>query len=227
MDNVFNFSDIIKKGFIDQFSGTAPLTLSRVLVTLVLTFAIGMFIFYVYRKTFNGVLYTMSFNISLIMISLVTALIIMPISSNITLSLGMVGALSIVRFRTAIKDPTDIVFMFWSIAVGIATGAGFFMAAIVGSLIIGLILLSFTFFKFKSSSSPFLLVVHYEHSAGADVYGKLPAHKLKSKMVTAEETELTVEVRIKGSDTSFVSDFLKIKGVRDASLMSYNGDYVS
>ena len=115
----------------------SALSVQRVVVTLVITFIVGLFIFYIYRKTFKGVLYTRNFNIGLVMTALVTALIIMPISSNVILSLGLVGALSIVRFRTAIKDPIDIVFMFWAIAVGLACGAGFYMVAIVGSPVIG------------------------------------------------------------------------------------------
>lgn len=227
MDNTVNFNDIFKKNFLEQFSySNTPLTLSRILITLLLTFAIGLFIFYIYKKTFKGVLYTRSLNISLIMISLVTALIIMPISSNITLSLGMVGALSIVRFRTAIKDPIDIVFMFWAIAVGISNGAGLFLVSVVGTLIIGLILLGLTQFNF-TITAPFLLILHYDVSAVIKLDKIIPKHSLKSKTVTRESVELTLELRLKNNDTSFVNDILKIEGVKDAVLMSYNGDYAS
>lgn len=226
MDNTINFSDIIKKSFLERFSYNAPLTLSRVVVTLLLAFIIGLFIFYVYKRTFRGVLYTHSFNISLIMSVLVTTLVIMTISSNITLSLGMVGALSIVRFRTAIKDPTDTVFIFWAIAVGITCGAGIFLVAIVGSLIIGLILLLFSIIKFKDST-PYLLIVHYDTETQIPFDSILQKYTLKSKTVTRDGVELTLEIRIKDNDTDFINDILNVEGVRDAALVSYNGDYIS
>lgn len=226
MDKTINFSDIFKKGFLEQFSFNSPLSLSRIVITLLITFAIGLFIFFIYKKTFRGVLYTRSLNVSLLMLSLVTALIIMPISSNVVLSLGMVGALSIVRFRTAIKDPIDIVFMFWAISVGISNGAGLFLVSLVGSIVIGIILFCFTYFNF-SISSPFLLIIRYNHDAVIPLNKIVPKYNLKSKTVTRESVELTLELRIKNSDTGFMSDLLKIEGVLDAVLVSYNGEYAS
>lgn len=227
MDKAYKFNDIIKKSFLEQFNyNNTPLNMSRVIITLLLTFAVGLFIFYIYKKTFKGVLYTRSFNISLIMIAMVTALIIMTISSNITLSLGMVGALSIVRFRTAIKDPIDIVFMFWSIAAGITNGAGFFAVAITGTLIIGGVLVLFTYYDFRITS-PYLLILHCDHDTSIPFENIVPKYNLKSKTLNSEGVEITVEVRIKDNDTSFINDILKIEGVRDAALISYNGDYVS
>lgn len=227
MDKTFNFSDVIKKSFLEQFNyNNTPLTMSRVIITLLLTFIIGLFIFYVYKKTFKGVLYTRSFNISLVMISLVTALIILTISSNITLSLGMVGALSIVRFRTAIKDPIDIVFMFWAIAVGITNGAGFFAVAIVGTIIIGGVLLFFTYYDFKIST-PFLLILHYDKDKDAIIQDMVKKYNIKSKTISRDGVELTLEVRVKDNDTYFVNELMEAEGVKDAALVSYNGDYVS
>ncbi|MGA1870702.1 MAG: DUF4956 domain-containing protein [bacterium] len=203
-----------------------PLTIARVVLTLLVTFAAGLFIFYIYRKTFKGVLYTRNFNISLVMTALVTALIIMPISSNVILSLGMVGALSIVRFRTAIKDPIDIVFMFWAIAVGLACGAGFYMVAIVGTPMIGIFIFGLSRANFNSED-PYLLVIHHTNGSAAELEKTLPAHRLQSRTVTAEGVELMVEVRIQAEDTSLIDNILKIEGVKHAALINYNGDYVS
>ena len=202
------------------------LTASRVILTMLITFAVAQFIFYTYRKTFKGVLYTRNFNVSLVMIALVTAFVILPISSNIILSLGMVGALSIVRFRTAIKDPIDTVFLFWAIGVGLGCGAGFYMVGVVGSLMIGLFLFLMNQMDLKGAE-PYLLVVHYESGAETALRKVLPACKLKSQTVTAAGVELMLEVRIKAKDTSRVDELLGIEGVKDASLISYNGDYVS
>ncbi|MEW5801382.1 MAG: DUF4956 domain-containing protein [bacterium] len=202
------------------------LTVSRVILTLLLTFIVAQFMFYVYRKTFKGVLYTRNFNVGLVMIALVTALVIMPISSNIFLSLGMVGALSIVRFRTAVKDPIDTVFLFWAIGVGLCCGAGFYIVGIVGSLMIGLFLFLMNQVDL-TGAEPYLLVVHYENGAEGALQDVLPAHKLKSQTITAAGVELMIEVRMKAKDATGVDNLLRIKGVKDAALISYNGDYVS
>jgi len=227
VDGALTFRDILKKSFLEQFTyHTEPLSVYRVLYTLLFTFLVGLFIFFVYKKTFNGVLYNRTFNISLILTSMVTALIIMPITSNITLSLGMVGALSIVRFRTAIKDPIDTAFLFWAIAVGIGAGAGFFPVVIAGSLVIGLILFVMNLFKFRPSD-PYILVIYHDAEASEAVKEKLPRHRLRSETVTRQGVELTVEVRVKNNNVSFLNDILAIEGVQDAALVSFNGDYVS
>jgi len=199
------------------------LTIERVVLALLITFLISMFIFFIYRATFRGVLYTRNFNVGLVLTALVTALVILPISSNIALSLGMVGALSIVRFRAAIKDPTAIVFTFWAITVGITCGAGLYMVAVVGCLIIGLFVLGLTRIKF-SHHDPYLLVVHYVNEAEAALQKALPKHKLRSRTVTPAGIELMVEVRMKMKETPQVDKLLKIKGVKDAALVSYNAD---
>ena len=159
MENAVGFQDILKKSFLTSDYVT-PLTSASIILNLLVTFVIGLFIFYIYRKTFQGVLYTRSYNVSLVMVSLITTLVIMTISSNIILSLGMVGALSIVRFRTAIKDSMDIVFMFWAISVGIANGAGFFQVSVVGSIFIGLILIIMT--KIKIVNLPYLFILKFD-----------------------------------------------------------------
>jgi uncharacterized membrane protein YhiD involved in acid resistance len=131
------------------------LTIERVMLSLLVTFTVTLFIFHVYRKTFKGVIYTRNFNVGLVLTGLVVSLVTLPISSNIALSLGMVGALNIVRFRTAIKDPADIVFTFWAIAVGIISGAGLYMIAIVGSPIIGFFMFVLSRVNFRTDDHTF------------------------------------------------------------------------
>jgi len=202
------------------------LTVQRVVASLLVTFIISLFIFYIYRETFRGVLYTRNFNVGLVLTALVTAMIIIPISTNIALSLGMVGALSIVRFRAAIKDPMDIIFTFWAIAIGITCGAGLYMVAIVATPIIGTIVYIMCQWDFRGAE-PYLLVTHYEGDAEENVRKALPSHKLRSRTVTKDNVELMVEVRMKKEETYDVDSMMKISGVRDVALVSYNGDYVS
>ena len=209
--------------FLNPSNAYQALTIYRVLLSIIVTFFVSLFIFYMYKKTFKGVLYTRNFNVGLVLTGMIVALITLPISSNIALSLGMVGALSIVRFRTAIKDPTDIVFTFWAIAVGIICGAGLYMIAIVGSPVIGFLLLILSRANFRTDD-PFLLVIHYTNQAEEAVQKIIPKHKLRSRTVTTTGVELMVEVRMKAKDTSQVDEFLKIKGVKDAALVSYNTD---
>jgi uncharacterized membrane protein YhiD involved in acid resistance len=209
--------------FLNPPNAYQSLTVERVLLSLIVTFGVTLFIFYMYRKTFKGVLYTRNFNVGLVLTGLVVTLVVLPISSNIALSLGMVGALSIVRFRTAIKDPADIVFTFWAIAVGIISGAGLYMIAIVGSPVIGLFMFVLSRANLRSSD-PYLLVVNYKNEAEAAVQKAIPKHKLRSRTVTPAGVELMVEVRMKAKDTPKVDELLKIKGVSDAALVSYNAD---
>ena len=227
MESSMGFQDILKKSFLTSDYVT-PLTSASIVLNLLVTFFIGLFIFYIYRKTFQGVLYTRSYNVSLVMVSLITTLVIMTISSNIILSLGMVGALSIVRFRTAIKDSMDIVFMFWAISVGIANGAGFFQVSIVGSIFVGLILIAMT--KIKIVNLPYLFILKFDEAVQADIdqlLEKIKGHNIKSKSVFSNNVELTVELRMTNDETKIVNEFSKIKGVSSAVLVKYDGDYVS
>lgn len=228
MDEQVGFQDIVKKSFAD-IDYASTLSISDIAGVLLITFAIGMFIFYVYKHTFQGVLYTQSYNVSLVMVSLVTSLIIMTIASNFILSLGMVGALSIVRFRTAIKDSMDIVFMFWAISVGIANGAGLFKISITGSIVVAVVLLMLT--RVKSKSSPYLLIVNYADEEHIDIINyiksKVKNYNLKAKTVANDNVEITIEIRINNNDTSFLNGLAKLEGVKNAVLVAYNGDYVS
>lgn len=192
---------------------------------LLFAFLIGMFIYWVYRKSFRGVVYSYNYNISFVLLTMITALVIMTISTNIILSLGMVGALSIVRFRTAVKDPLDIVYMFWSLAAGIACGARIYPLAVGGSLVIGLVV--FWLSKKKIREQSFLLIVRHTEEAEVKLRAELLKLKtrLKSKTVRKGFTELTVEIRLKDDNTAFVQAIGAIHGVNDVSLVQYTGDY--
>lgn len=199
------------------------------LVTVILAFVIGLFVYLIYRLTFSGVIYSKTFNMSLVMLTMVTTMVILIMSNNVKLSLGMVGALSIVRFRTAIKDPIDTVFMFWAIAEGIVLGAGFYLAAIVGAILIGVFMLLLASSK-KKASLPYLLILHYEDRASKQVrsmVAQIPYARVKSKTVQREGIELAVELRIRSSETGFVDKFLRVDGVYDATLIAHQGDMIS
>jgi uncharacterized membrane protein YhiD involved in acid resistance len=223
-----NFNDIFKSSFIDKMTSISALDM---ILALVLAFAVGLFIMMVYRKTFKGVMYSAGFGTSLLALTLITTLIILAVTSNIVLSLGMVGALSIVRFRAAIKDPMDIVFLFWSISAGIVLGAGFIPLAIFGSIFIGIVLVLFV--NKPSSDNPYIVVVNCaddqsEVSALELISQKVKRHVVKSKTVSAGRgIELTVEVRLKDMATGFVNELSKVSGVSNVVLVSYNGDYMS
>ena len=201
----------------------------RVVISLALALVIGLYIFFIYKKSFSGVMYSRNFNVSLILITLVTTLVLMLISTNITLALGMVGALSIVRFRTAIKDPIDTAFIFWAVGEGLALGVGFFDAAIIGGVVIGIFVLLLSAFKVRSAM-PYLLVLHYSEAANGPIkqmIKQLPGARIRSKTAQRDGIELTLELRLRDNETGFVEKFLRVDGVYDASLISYQGDMVS
>jgi uncharacterized membrane protein YhiD involved in acid resistance len=225
MQNQVNFNDVIKKSFLE--GNFAKIPFQNIVYGMLIAFLVGIFIFYLYKKTFRGVVYSHNFNVTLILMTMITALIIMTISTNVVLSLGMVGALSIVRFRTAIKDPLDVIFMFWAISGGITAGAGVYSLAVFGSLIIGLVVYVMT--SRKDKNSIYLLVIHHDEAATDAIkyqLGKIK-HSLKSKIIRNEITELTIEVKIKGDNTAFVNQLSEVEGVQDVSLINYNGDYAA
>lgn len=211
----------------DLFSST--ISPFQIVITLLLAFAAGVLIYLIYRWTFAGVMYSRSFNLSLILLTMVTSMVIMLISSNLTLSLGMVGALSIVRFRTAVKDPIDTVFMFWAVGEGIALGAKFYDVGFFGVVAIGFIMVLLNFIKVKATM-PYLLIIHYHEGASNTIKQltrQLPNSRLKSKTVQRDGIELTLELRVRESETGFVDKFLKVEGVYDATLISHQGDIIS
>lgn len=197
----------------------------NILIGLTLTFAVTLVIYYVYKLTFTGVIYSQSYGITLVLLSLITATIIMTISSNVILSLGMVGALSIVRFRTAIKDPRDVAFMFWAIAAGISCGAGMFITAIISTLFISVVVTIMTKTKYVHTS--YLLIINYNSNSYADIKEVLDELKytLKSKMVAKEHVELILELKKVNDNTSYLETITAISGVESAVIVKYNGDF--
>ena len=222
-----SFSDVFKSSFLNNINSFSVLD---VILALGLSFVLGLFIFLIYKKTYQGVMYSDSFGVSLIAMSMITSLVIIAVTSNVVLSLGMVGALSIVRFRTAIKEPMDIAFLFWAIAVGIVLGAGFLPLAIIGSVIIAIIIVVFS--TRKIGDIPYIFVVNCEDDISENnainiIRQKAKKSVLKSKSVNKLGIELTFEVRIKDEVTSFVNNVSMCEGVTNAVLVSYNGEYMS
>ena len=221
-----SFSDIFKSSFLENVTSVSLLDMA---LALVLAFGVGMFIFLIYKKTYAGVMYSSSFGVTLVALTMITTLVILAVTSNVVLSLGMVGALSIVRFRTAIKEPLDIAFLFWAIAVGIVLAAGFIPLAVIGSVIIGLILLVFA--NKKSHVNPYIAVLTCADKASEDKAVALLKEKTgrcvcKSKTARAGQIELNLEVRLQDDNTDFVNQLSQLSGVQSAVLVSYNGDYM-
>ena len=220
------FNDIFKSSFLNNITS---ISIFDMMLALLLAFGVGMFIFFVYKKTFSGVMYSSSFGVTLIALTLITTLVILAVTSNVVLSLGMVGALSIVRFRTAIKEPLDIAFLFWSIAVGIVLAAGLIPLAVIGSLLIGVILLIFV--NRKTHSNPYIAVISCtDHASELQVHDYLKSQVLrlvvKSKTAQKNAVELNLEVRLKDDNTDFINTLAQMEGVNSAVLVSYNGDYM-
>lgn len=220
------FNDIFKSSFLENVSSVS---IPDILISLALAFALGMFIFLVYKKTYAGVMYSSGFGVTLLALTMITTLVILAVTSNVVLSLGMVGALSIVRFRTAIKEPLDIAFLFWSIAVGIVLAAGMLPLAIIGSLVIGVILLIFA--NRKPHVRPYIAVLQCdgqdsEKSALEYLKTKVQRCVVKTKTAQPGSVELNLEVRLKSEDTDFVNELAAMPGVHSAVLVSYNGDYM-
>lgn len=220
------FQDIFKSDFLDNISGVSILDM---VIALTLAFCIGLFIFFVYKKTFAGVMYSSTFGVTLIALTMITTLVILAVTSNIVLSLGMVGALSIVRFRAAIKEPLDIAFLFWSIAAGIVLAAGLIPLAVFGSAVIGIVLLIFV--NRKSHVNPYILVLtccdhQSETAAKAFIDKNVSRCTVKSKSARQGLVELNYEIRMKDDSTDFINELSQMNGVESAVLVSYNGDYM-
>lgn len=220
------FQDIFKSGFLENITSVSILDMA---IALALAFGIGMFIFLVYKRTYQGVMYSSSFGTTLVALTLITTVVILAVTSNAVLSLGMVGALSIVRFRTAIKEPLDIAFLFWSIAVGIVLAAGMVLLAVAGSVVIGVILIVFV--NRKTHCNPYIVVLSCENSeAEKRAADFLRQHTVKcvTKSKTAQKgmIELNMEIRMKSDDTDFINAISDMQGVNSAVLVSYNGEYM-
>ncbi len=220
------FQDIFKSNFLNNITSISILDM---LLALLLAFGIGLFIFLIYKKTFSGVMYSSSFAVTLVALTMITTLVILAVTSNVVLSLGMVGALSIVRFRTAIKEPLDIAFLFWSIAVGIVLAAGLIPLAVIGSLLIGIFLLVFV--NQKPHANPYIVVIscmdhESESKAKAFLEEQVKRVVVKSKTARKGVIELNLEVRMKDDNTDFINTLSEMEGVNSAVLVSYNGDYM-
>ncbi len=221
-----SFKDIFKSSFLENITGVSLLDM---VIALLLAFGVGMLIFLVYRKTYQGVMYSSSFGTTLVALTMITTVVILAVTSNVVLSLGMVGALSIVRFRTAIKEPLDIAFLFWSIAVGIVLAAGLIPLAVIGSVVIGAMLLVFV--NRKSHCNPYIVVLSCadsasEKNATAFLEQQVQRCVVKSKTATKGMIELNLEVRMKDDNTDFINVLSEMNGVHSAVLVSYNGDYM-
>jgi len=221
-----SFNDIFKSGFLENIASISVLDM---LLTIVLSFGIGLFIFLVYKKTYRGVMYSAGFGTTLVALTMITSIVILAVTSNVVLSLGMVGALSIVRFRAAIKDPLDIAFLFWSIGAGIILAAGMIPLAIIGSVCIGLILLVFV--NQKSHTHPYMVVLNcVNHDAEVKARDFLAKNvtrtTVKSKSAVKGAIEMNIEVRLKEDDTDFINILSEMPGVNSAVIVSYNGDYM-
>lgn len=220
------FQEIFKSSFLENVASVSLLDMT---LALALAFGIGLFIFLVYKKTYQGVMYASSFGVTLIALTMITTVVILAVTSNVVLSLGMVGALSIVRFRTAIKEPLDIAFLFWAIAEGIVLAAGMIPLAIIGGVIIGLILLVFV--NKKSNYNPYIVVLQcdgHEAEQRARKYLETQTNRcvVKSKSAQHGAVELNLEIRLKDGNTGFVNMLSEMEGVHSAVLVSYNGDYM-
>lgn len=220
------FQDVFTSRFLENMVSTS---LVDAALAMVLAFLLGLFIFFIYKRTYSGVMYSASFGASLIALALITTLVILAVSSNVILSLGMVGALSIVRFRTPVKEAMDIVFLFWAIAVGIVLAAGLLLLAVLGSLFIGVILIAIS--TRRNPVNPYILVLHCENADSEKIARELVekharALKVKSKTVLPDAVELNWEIRLKNDESSFVNELSSTPGVKHAALVSYNGDYM-
>ena len=220
------FNDIFKSSFLESVSS---FSVADTIIGLLFSLVVGLFIFVIYKKTLTGVMYSTGFALTLVGMAMVTTLVIMAVTSNVVLSLGMVGALSIVRFRAAIKEPMEIVFLFWSLAAGIVIGAGMIPLAVIGSVIIGVVLLVLA--NRKSHDKPYMLVIRCtdpaSEAAAMAIADKLhDKPRVKAKTVTKDGVEITAEVRLRDGSTDFVGEISALDGVESAALVSYNGEYM-
>ena len=220
------FKDIFKSSFLENI---ATVSIFDMILSLVLAFGLGVFIFLIYKKTYSGVMYSAGFGVTLIALTMIGTIAILAVTSNVVLSLGMVGALSIVRFRTAIKEPLDIAFLFWAVVDGIVLGAGMIPLAVIGSVVVGLVLLFFV--NRKSHRHPYIVVFRCvdqaaEQKAGSYISSMTERSVIKSKSASEDGIEVNLEVQLRGANTDFINAVSALPGVKSAVLVSYNGDYM-
>ena len=217
------FSDVFKDKFLEKFSSN--LSFSDISVTLIYAFVLSLLVFYIYKLTSKSTIYSKKFNISMCLMSIITAAIVLSMQASITVSLGMVGALSIVRFRTAIKEPRDLLFLFWSISNGIIIGSGIYMIAIVLAIVLSIAMLLFDIIPDKKT--PYILVIYFKNVKTRDVEIILSTYKIKYKLksenLSTKESSYIYEVKVK-NNKEFINDILKIKGVNEVNLMNNDGE---
>ena len=214
---MINIIDVIQGKFIQEFSA---ISMGEILVSITLAFLLSLFIVFIYRITYAGVNFSSAFAGYLMMLSMVTTLVILVISSNVVLSLGMVGALSIVRFRTAVKEATDTAFLFWAIATGIICGAGYVTVSILATLLLGLLFVGAHMLGKQQKFGSYMIVARYD--ADSDLEDKimaLPGFQMKNKHLTPEYTELVGEVRLKDNNPRSINALRNVEGVHEISLM--------
>ena len=220
LDNISKSDIVSNMGIGAQF---ASISITDVFISIFVAFLVGCIIAFVYKKTFRGVLYSPSFPITLIMLTLITTPVVMCIKSDIALSMGMVGALSIVRFRTAVKDPLDTAYMFWALTMGILLGAGLFIIAIAVALILSLFVFILYLINFKRPNS-YLLVVHCQPHVANQVEDTLTRlskqNRLRSKTVTHAGAEITYEVRIMSNEDLIINSIKELNDVYDVTLVA-------
>lgn len=226
MDNLLS-KIINQEGLFNLLNGTDVFTIENIIFNIVVSTLLGLFIYFVYKKTFTGVMYSQSFNVTIVMISLITSIVMMLIGNNLALSLGLVGSLSIIRFRTAIKEPRDIGFLFWAIAVGLAAGTSEFLIAIIGSIMIACILFFFNKVVYKDYC--YLLVIKGNEIESKEIVDILKEYeipyKLRMKTTNNVFVEITFEIILKSlSEDSLIKSFQSIAGIESVYIVSYNGE---
>lgn len=224
-----NLQDYFKKSVWESFVSSQTLTgdvAFQIVTSMVAALLLGLFIYKIYQIYFGGVVFSRSFATTLVGMTVLTCMLTLAISTNIVISLGMVGALSIVRYRTAIKDPMDLLYLFWSISVGITLGANMFILAISGSII--LVILIHILYHRQHNGMIYIMVVHYEGElVGDEVLRtmKKMRYQMKSKTLRGEVTEMILEVFCRTDSTVFLENVRSIEGVKDVTLIQYNGEY--
>lgn len=217
-----SFSDVFKNKFLNQFAVTSPL---EYVLALVFAIAVGMVIYFVYKKTYNGVAYSHNFNLTLVLMTLITTIIIFTITANPVLSLGMVGALSIIRFRTVVKDPVDLMYLFWSISMGIIIGAKQYTFALICAVIVSLF--CYIMSKTRDKDQLYLVIIRYDMAATEQIDKAIDGVKGKIRNRTASKSGVETIIEVKGDaiDSHFVETVSAMEGVESAVLVNYNGEY--
>ena len=214
---MISFADILKGNILAEFSAISA---GGIISAIGLAFVLSLFIVFVYRLTYNGVSFSRNFAGCIVMISMVTALVIQVITSNVVLSLGMVGALSIVRFRTAVKEPADTAFLFWAIAIGIICGAGYVTVSILANLVLGALFVGLYFLGGKHKADTYMVVVRFDRSCGAvSQLSSMPGYRMKNKTITDNMVELVAELRLNDADMEKLTELQEQPGVREVTVM--------